>query len=234
MNDPEEPPPINPDVKASIGRATADLIEDGDTVLLDGGTTTLAVARAIAGRPIQVVTNSLPIAQTLATSSPTDLILLGGYVYPRTGVALGPLAIASLKGIRVRKAILGAGGVMPEGVYNANLLLVETERAMMDQAQEVILVADSSKYGRLSLCWVCGLDALSRVVVDAGLPEDYRTLLNDHGVTIVPATEPLESSTSTNPSTRSSPSVHGASTDQSTAPPHSTNGQPVREGGSSP
>ena len=98
--------------KRAIGRATAGLLEDGDTVLLDGGTTTLEVARALIGRPIQVVTNSLPIAQLLASSQQTDLILIGGYVYPRTGVAMGPLAIATMQGIRVRKAILGAGGIM--------------------------------------------------------------------------------------------------------------------------
>ena len=77
--------------------AAAALLEDGDTVLLDGGTTTLEVARALVGRRVQVVTNSLPIAQLLASSQQTDLILIGGYVYPRTGVALGPLAIATMQ-----------------------------------------------------------------------------------------------------------------------------------------
>ena len=99
--------------KRAIGRAAAALIEDGDTVLLDGGTTTLEVARALVGRRVQVVTNSLPIAQLLASSKQTDLILIGGYVYPRTGVALGPLAMATMQAIRVRKAILGREGSSP-------------------------------------------------------------------------------------------------------------------------
>ena len=93
--------------KRAIGLAAAALIEDGDTVLLDGGTTTLEVARALVGRRVQVVTNSLPIAQLLASNQQTELILIGGYVYPRTGVALGPLAIATMETIRVRKAMLG-------------------------------------------------------------------------------------------------------------------------------
>ena len=76
--------------KQAIGRATAALIEDGDSVLLDGGTTTLEVARALLGRPLQVVTNSLPIAQLLSASKDIDLIMIGGYIYPRTGVALDP------------------------------------------------------------------------------------------------------------------------------------------------
>src|ERR1700693_2535674 len=83
--------------KRAIGLAAAALLEDGDTVLLDGGTTTLEVARALGGRRVRVVTNSLPIAQLLASSQQTDLILIGGYVYPRTGVALGPLAMATME-----------------------------------------------------------------------------------------------------------------------------------------
>jgi DeoR family transcriptional regulator, fructose operon transcriptional repressor len=170
--------------KRAIGQATAALLEDGDTVLLDGGTTTLEVARALLGRPIQVVTNSLPIAQLLATHKENDLVLIGGYVYPRTGVALGPLAIAMMQGIRVRKAILGAGGIMPDGIYNSNLLLVETERQMMKCGQEVVIVADRSKFGRRALAHLSGLDAIHHVVVDPGLPEEYRTILEAEGVHI--------------------------------------------------
>ena len=154
--------------KRAIGLAAAALLEDGDTVLLDGGTTTLEVARALVGRRVQVVTNSLPIAQLLASSQQTDLILIGGYVYPRTGVALGPLAIATMQSIRVRTAILGAGGIVAEGIYNSNSLLVETERQMMSCGQEIMIVADHTKFGRLALARLCGLEEVDQVVVDSG------------------------------------------------------------------
>src|SRR5271170_3915489 len=170
--------------KRAIGLAAAALLEDGDTVLLDGGTTTLEIARALIGRRLQVVTNSLPIAQLLASSQQTDLILIGGYVYPRTGVALGPLAIATMQSIRVRRAILGAGGIVPEGIYNSNLLLVETERQMMSCGQEVMIVADHTKFGRLALARLCGLDEVDQVVVDSGLADDDRAMLEGAGVGI--------------------------------------------------
>ena len=170
--------------KHAIGQAAAALLEDGDTVLLDGGTTTMEVARSLFGRRVQVVTNSLPIAQLLATSQQTDLILIGGYVYPRTGVALGPLAIATMQSIRVRTAILGAGGVVAEGIFNSNSLLVETERQMMLCAQEIMIVADHTKFGRLALAKLCGLDQVDQVVVDSGLNDDDRTILERAGVTI--------------------------------------------------
>src|SRR5262245_21705013 len=170
--------------KRAIGQLTAALLEDGDTVLLDGGTTTLEVARALVGRQLQVVTNSLPIAQLLASSHQTDLILIGGYVYPRTGVALGPLAIATMQSLRVRTAILGAGGIVAEGIYNSNSLLVETERQMISCGQDVMIVADHTKFGRLALARLCGLEEVHSVVVDSGLGAEQRAMLEEAGLAI--------------------------------------------------
>jgi DeoR/GlpR family transcriptional regulator of sugar metabolism len=170
--------------KRAIGLAAAGLLDDGDTVLLDGGTTTMEVARALVGRRLQVVTNSLPIAQLLASSQQTDLILIGGYIYPRTGVALGPLAIATMQSIRVRTAILGAGGIVAEGIYNSNSLLVETERQMMCCGQEVMIVADHTKFGRLALARLCGLEDVDQVVVDSALTDQDRAMLEAAGVSL--------------------------------------------------
>ncbi len=170
--------------KRAIGVAAAALVEDGETVLLDGGTTTLEVARALVGRRVQVVTNSLPIAQLLASSQQTDLILIGGYVYPRTGVALGPLSMATMQTIRVRTAILGAGGIVAEGIYNSNSLLVETERQMMSCAQEIMIVADHAKLGRLALARLCGLEEVDEVVVDSGVCDLDHAMLRHAGVTV--------------------------------------------------
>jgi DeoR/GlpR family transcriptional regulator of sugar metabolism len=178
--------------KRAIGQAAAALIDDGDTVLLDGGTTTLEVARALVGRPVQIVTNSLPIAQLVTSSKETDLILIGGYVYPRTGVALGPLAISMMQGLRVRKTILGAGGIVSEGVYNSNLLLVETERQMMACGQDLMIVADHTKFGRLSLTFLCELSAIADLVVDPGLTDPHRAMLEASGIKIHLAPLPME------------------------------------------
>jgi DeoR/GlpR family transcriptional regulator of sugar metabolism len=170
--------------KRAIGLAAAALIEDGDTVLLDGGTTTLEVARALVGRRVQVVTNSLPIAQLLASNQQTELILIGGYVYPRTGVALGPLAIATMETIRVGKAVLGAGGVVAEGIYNSNSLLVETERQMMSCGQEIMIVADHTKFGRLALARLCSLEEVNQFVIDSGAADESRAMLERAGAIV--------------------------------------------------
>lgn len=168
--------------KRAIGAHTAALIADGETVVLDGGTTTFEVARALVGRPVQVVTNSLPIAGLMAASKETDLILIGGYVYPRTGVAMGPLAIAALEHIRASKVVMGAGGIVADGVFNSNSLLVETERQMMKSGQEIVVVADATKLGRLALTRLCGLDEIDRMVVDEALGQPERDWLTAAGV----------------------------------------------------
>ena len=138
----------------AIARAASELIEEGDTILLDGGSTTYELAQLLVGRPLQVVTNSLPVANLL-TSSDADLVMVGGYIHTRTGVSLGPYAIQMLRSLNVRRAVLSVAGVNDEGFYNSNLLLVETEQAMMKAADEVIVVADSTKFGCTSLARLC-------------------------------------------------------------------------------
>lgn len=168
--------------KRAVGRAAAELVREGETVLLDGGTTTLEVARALSGRRVQVVTNSLPIAHLLGPSTATDLILLGGYVYPRTGVALGPIAIACMKEIRVTTVIMGAGGIVADGVYNSNSLLVETEQAMMRCGERTVIVVDHGKLGRTALKRLCGLEAIDQIVVDDGIAPEHQEMLMQSGV----------------------------------------------------
>ena len=160
--------------KRAIAVAAAEEIADGETVLLDGGTTTYEVARLLVGRSLQVVTNSLPVANLFASESRTDLVLLGGYVSPRTGVCLGPYANELLGRLHVTTTVLSAAGIDAEGLFNAHLLLAETEQAMLQAAGRVIVVADSSKFGRKSLTLVAPLEAIDLVVSDAGLSGSWR------------------------------------------------------------
>lgn len=178
----EERQPAQWDKKQRIADAAVRLIADGDTVLLDGGSTTYEVARRLVGRPLQVVTNSLPVANLFAANATTDLVLVGGYVYPRTGVMLGPYANDMLATLGVRRTVLSVAGVTERGYYNSNLLLVETERAMMQAADETIVVVDSTKFGRQSLAHLCELGSIARVVVDNEITEDWRSKLTAAGV----------------------------------------------------
>ncbi len=181
----DERQPAHWEKKQAIARRTAELIDDGDTLLLDGGSTTYEVARLLVGRELQIVTNSLPVANLFAANPSADLVLIGGYVYPRTGVSLGPYADQMLAGVTVRRTILSVGGITERGYYNSNLLLVETERAMMRAADEVIVVADSTKFGRRSLAHLCELNQVGRLVTDDKAPDDWRERLASAGADVV-------------------------------------------------
>jgi DeoR/GlpR family transcriptional regulator of sugar metabolism len=164
--------------KRAIARTAVSRIRDGDAILLDGGTTTLEAARLLVGRSLQIVTNSLPIANLFASSRETDLVMLGGYVYPKTGVALGPLTVRMMDDIHVHQTILSVGGVTAKGLFNSNLLLVETERQMMRCADEVVVVADHTKIGRQALAFLCELSAVDTLIIDQELTSEQRALID--------------------------------------------------------
>ena len=120
-------------------------------------------------------------------SAETDLVVIGGYVHHRTGVSLGPYAQGMLQELNVRRAVISVAGISDRGLFNSNLLLVETERAMMESAEEVIVVADSTKFGHQSLARLCGLDEIDVVVVDNEISEDWRSQVIAAGVKLVVA-----------------------------------------------
>src|SRR5262245_16904910 len=171
--------------KRAIARAAAERVRDGDSVLLDGGTTTLEVARKLVCRRVQIVTNSLPIATLFANRREADLVLLGGYVYPRTGVALGPWTVRMMEDIHVHQAVLSVGGLTDKGLFNSNLLLVETERQMMRCADEVVVVADHTKIGRPALAFLCELATIDTLIVDDGVGTEGRKLLDQTDVRVI-------------------------------------------------
>ena len=175
------------DKKKAIAERAQHLIEDGDTILFDGGSTTYELARLIVGCPLQVVTNSLPVATLFTSSTSADLVLIGGYVHTRTGVSLGPYANHMLADLNVRRAVLSVAGINDRGYFNSNLLLVETERAMMSAADEVIILADSTKFGHQSLARMCQLSEIDKLVVDNEISQDWRSKITAAGVELLVA-----------------------------------------------
>jgi len=178
--------------KRAIAQAASQLIGDSDTIILDGGSTTYELARLLVGRPLQVVTNSLPVANLFASSDKSDLVLVGGYVHNRTGVTLGPFANTMLESLNVRHAVISIAGADERGYYNSNMLLVGTEKEMLRSADETIIVADSTKFGHASLSRTCQLGDVATVVTDDELSPQWQQRLTDAGVQLIiaPALHP--------------------------------------------
>ncbi len=174
----------NNQIKQGIANLAATLVEDGDTILLDGGSTTFELAQKLAGRPLQVVTNSLPVSNLFMANYEADLVVLGGNVHLRTGTTIGPYANQMLSELNCRLAFLSVAGIHQDGFYNSNFLLVETEKAMMKAADEVVIVADSTKFGKKSLARLCELSSVHRLVVDSGITDEWKERIRDSGVTL--------------------------------------------------
>jgi len=173
--------------KRAIAVAAAARIMDRETILLDGGSTTYELARQLVSRPLQVVTNSLPVANLLSSCEQIDLVLIGGCVHHKTGVTIGPIADSQLSALRVDKAFLSVAGIDEDGFYNSNLLLVETEKMMRRIAKETIIVAHSMKFGRASLSRLCVMNEVGTVVTDSDLSPSWQTRMRDAGIEVVMA-----------------------------------------------
>jgi len=171
--------------KDSIGRAAAELVGPGQSVIIDAGTTAYQVARHLVDRVHMVVTNSLPVANLYASASQVEVVVSGGIIYPRLGVLVGPLAVGSFSNIHSDIAIMGAGGITLDGVSNSHALLIDIQRQMIDGAQRVILCLDNTKFGRQSLTQLCTLDEIDVIVTDSQAPSGMVDALRNHGIQVI-------------------------------------------------
>lgn len=172
------------DEKRRIAAATAALIEDGQTLILDAGSTVATVARELLDRSLHVVTNSLPIAEILGEARRVDVTLTGGQLDPQFGVVLGPLCEQVLGSLAVDVAVMGIGGVTETGLSNANPLVVGSERKMIEVARKVVIVSDHTKFGRAALIPLAPLEVVDVVVSDTGLDSKHEDWLRSHGIDV--------------------------------------------------
>jgi DeoR family fructose operon transcriptional repressor len=158
--------------KRQIAAVAAGLINDGETVLLDSGTTTIEIARLLRNRRITVATNSMDIAQVFSDDTGVETVLLGGTLRKNTRSLVGYLTNDALRHMYFDKVFLAANGIDAEfGITTPNLTEAETKRYMLQAGKEKILVADCSKIGQKSLCRVCGLEDIDVLITDTGIAE---------------------------------------------------------------
>jgi DeoR/GlpR family transcriptional regulator of sugar metabolism len=173
--------------KETIARACADLIQPRQTVIIDAGTTCYHVAKRLEGLTLQIVTNSLPVANLFASSPKTEVVLSGGVIYPRLGVLVGPLAVEAFRKIHADVAIMSAGGITLDGVTNSHALLIDIQRAMMAGASKVIFCLDHTKFGRQSVAHLCDVSDIDVVVTDEAAPEEIVQALREKKIEVLVA-----------------------------------------------
>ncbi len=166
--------------KRHIAEAAAGLIEEGQVIALDVGTTALELARALVMRPnITVFTASIPAAEILTRGRPT-VYLVGGHVRPREMSTSGPVARGIIERFHFNSFFVSASGwSLEQGLMDFSVEDVEVKQAFIEQSQQVVALVDSSKYGETALMAVVGFDRVDHLITDAGVPGEARAALSD-------------------------------------------------------
>jgi DeoR/GlpR family transcriptional regulator of sugar metabolism len=179
------------DEKRRIGIAAAALVNPGERVIFDSGTTVLEVARSLSSDQsdrgsLTAITSSLPIVQELGHRPWVNLLLLGGIYLPEYRVVAGPQTVENLRGLHADKMFLGTDGLtLDHGLTTANVLEAEVDRAMVRAAAQIIVVADSSKIGCAGLTTIIPLAEIHVLVTDRGAPEDFLEQLRSLGIQVI-------------------------------------------------
>ena len=175
--------------KRAIARAAVSLIEEGDSVALDVGTTTLELAHMISNLSnMTVVTSSLPIANVLCDSPNIRLILSGGVVRKQELSLIGHIAQRAFEDFWVDRAFLGIGGIdVDAGLTEYNLEDALVKQAIIEHAEELVVLADSSKFRRTCFAWVAPLAAVHTLVTDWQAPPEVVDELRERGVHVIVA-----------------------------------------------
>lgn len=168
--------------KQAIGRKCAEFIEDGDQVLIGVGTTTLQAARALKEkRDLTVITNSLPVVNELLDTD-FHLYIIGGSIRHEEGAVSGAIATQQMENFSIGKAIIGAGGItLKNGLSDYHIEEALLRRKIVERAGQVIVAADSTKFGRDVLTHICPLSSVSVIVTDSGLPHSQIDALREAG-----------------------------------------------------
>lgn len=171
--------------KEKIGIAAAKLIEDGDVIILDAGSTTFEIAQHIENKNVTVITNDVKIAFELSPKPNVTLIITGGLVQKNVYTVIGSTAESFLSKIHVDKVFLGADAINLEyGVTNRTLEEAAIKKAMLKAAEKSILVTDFSKMNNKALADVCKLDGINIIVIDH-IDDEYRNAFEEKNVAII-------------------------------------------------
>ncbi|MNO30714.1 Glucitol operon repressor [compost metagenome] len=172
--------------KQRIARKAVEMIQEGDAILLDSGTTTLQIAKELKNfSSIKVITNSIMAMNELKDCRNIEVSITGGMLRPDTMAFVGPMAEHSLDMVRVDKAFLATNGLdLQQGISTPNILEAATKRKMIKIAKQVIMLADHSKVEQVSYCKVADIAEIDHLIMDAGAPDSFVQKLTEIGVNV--------------------------------------------------
>lgn len=178
---------LNAEAKRRIGKKAVSLIQEEDSIILDSGTTTLEIANNLEGfSKLTVISNALDIINNLAQYPNIQLYVPGGQVKEFSMSMIGPMAERNFKQLYCKKLFLGIDGIKPNiGVFTHHMEEAYLNQIMIDIAEEVIIVADSSKFRRSGLAFIEGFHKIHKVITDSGIGEEQIASLQKHNVEVI-------------------------------------------------
>ena len=159
---------LNAAQKRAIAREAVELCKDGEPIIINGGTTTFQMVHFLASRRMPIFTNSFPIAEHLLKHSKNTVMLSGGTIYREQNIILSPFDNDVTRNFYARRMFMGAQGLGPLGLMEGDPLLIQAEQKLIDQADELVVLVDSSKFRQRSSLILCGLARITTVITDDG------------------------------------------------------------------
>jgi len=176
---------LNSAAKQAIAAAAVDLCEDGEPIIINGGTTTFQMVHPLASRRLQVFTNSFPIAEHLLKNTTNTVMLSGGIIYREQNIILSPFDNDVTRNFYAKRMFMGAHGIGPLGLMEQDPLLIQAEQKLIGQADELIVLVDSSKFEARSSLVLCGLDRIDTIITDDGIDDRTAAMLERADVTLI-------------------------------------------------
>jgi DeoR family ulaG and ulaABCDEF operon transcriptional repressor len=173
--------------KRAIAREAVELCKDGEPIIINGGTTTFQMVHYLSGRRMPIFTNSFPIAEHLLKHSKNTVMLSGGTIYREQNIILSPFDNDVTRNFYARRMFMGAQGLGPLGLMEADPLLIQAEQKLIDQADELVVLIDSSKFRLRSSLILCGLSRIATVITDEGIEDREAKMLETAGVALIVA-----------------------------------------------
>lgn len=171
--------------KQAIACRAADLCEDGDSIILNAGSTTWFMAQCLRRHRMQVLTNSFPIAQELIAHSANRVVLPGGELYREPGIILSPFDEDAIQHFAAGKMFMSAYAVTPLGVIESDPLIARAEAKLLSRTERLIVLVDSSKFEARGNIVVCPLARVSTIVTDTGAPQHMIDHLRGAGIEVI-------------------------------------------------
>jgi len=171
--------------KIAIARAAAEMCADGEPIIINGGTTTYELVHFLVSKKLKVLTNSIPIATHLIQHSQNQLLMPGGAIYREQNIILSSFQDDATGHFWAKRMFMGCHGLAPVGVMEVDPLLIRAEEKLMARADELVVLADSSKFENRSSLVLCALERVHTIITDDGVSDRDAAMIEAAGVHLV-------------------------------------------------